>query len=197
MASLDFPIEFARSQRTPSRNHSDIDQHSFVAILVEVGGGVVALISSTKSISLRFDWWPAGQERYSDSSGILRRIVISRMFDDPTKRTSNVRLSPGKIRYRCSRCSTIRSACKLWSNRSPYGRSNSSSFRSPRMSEGRVTNVVYESQRFREICVEFERFRDSAGDLRNLDRVREPVAEMIGITRRENLSLGFEAAKRS
>src|SRR4029077_20361578 len=42
---------------------------------------------------------------------------------------------------------------------------------------------------------QLERSGDGAGDLRNFERVRQPIAKMVGIARRENLRLGFQPAK--
>ncbi len=49
------------------------------------------------------------------------------------------------------------------------------------MSEGRVPNVVDESQGLSEVGIESERFGNGPGDLRYFDRVREAIAEVIGI----------------
>ena len=48
---------------------------------------------------------------------------------------------------------------------------------------------------FGEIFVEAEHRSGGARDLRDLDGVRQAVAEMIGEARREDLGLGFQAAK--
>ena len=67
----------------------------------------------------------------------------------------------------------------------------------PRMSEGRVADVVNEGQRFGKIGIEVEGSCNSAGDLRNLERVGEAIAKMVGVARGEDLRFGFEAAKGS
>ena len=63
------------------------------------------------------------------------------------------------------------------------------------MAERRMANVVNKRESFREIGIQAERFRNGARDLRDLERVRQAVAEMIGITSGEDLRFGFEAAK--
>ena len=52
-----------------------------------------------------------------------------------------------------------------------------------------------QGQGFGKIGVEPQRSRHGARDLRDLQRVRKPVAKVIGITRGEDLRLRFEAAK--
>ena len=52
-----------------------------------------------------------------------------------------------------------------------------------------------ERKRLREIRVKAQRVGHGARDLRDLERVRKPVAEMVGIARRENLRLRFEPAE--
>jgi len=64
-----------------------------------------------------------------------------------------------------------------------------------RVTERRMTNVVYERERFRKISIEIESPRDSSRDLRDLERVRQPIAEMIRVARRENLRLCLESAE--
>src|SRR4029077_3606569 len=65
-----------------------------------------------------------------------------------------------------------------------------------RVAEGRVPDVVHQGQSFGEISVELQRSGDGARDLRDLQRVREPVAEMVGIPRGEDLCFCFEPAER-
>jgi hypothetical protein len=63
------------------------------------------------------------------------------------------------------------------------------------MAEGRMADVVNESERFGEAGVEPQSIGNCARNLSDLDGMRQPVAEMIGITGCENLGLGFQAAK--
>src|ERR1022692_526376 len=63
------------------------------------------------------------------------------------------------------------------------------------VSERGMAEVVHQGQRFGKIHVEAQRGGDGAGDLRHLDGVSEAVAEMVGVTARENLGLVFEAAE--
>src|SRR5579863_3798781 len=65
------------------------------------------------------------------------------------------------------------------------------------VSKRRMSEIVDERERFREIHIQAERAGDGAGDLRDLNRVREPVAEVVGIAASKNLSLVFETAKGS
>lgn len=58
--------------------------------------------------------------------------------------------------------------------------------------ERRMADVVNQGQRFGEIFIETQHRGERAGDLRNLDGMGEPVAEMIGKAGREDLRLGFQ-----
>jgi hypothetical protein len=59
--------------------------------------------------------------------------------------------------------------------------------------EGGVTDVVHEGERFGEIDVEVERSGDGPRNLRDFERVRQAIAEMIAVPAGENLRLGFES----
>src|SRR5882724_1756706 len=65
------------------------------------------------------------------------------------------------------------------------------------MPEGRMADIVDESKRFGELGVQAQRGSDGARDLRDFQRMRQPVAEVVGIARGENLRLGFEAPEGS
>lgn len=63
------------------------------------------------------------------------------------------------------------------------------------VAERRMADIVHESESLGKFGVEAECRGDGASDLRNFQGVGEPIAEMIGVADREDLSLGFEAAK--
>jgi len=65
------------------------------------------------------------------------------------------------------------------------------------VTEGRVANIVNERESFGEFGVQAERGGDGAGDLGDFERMRQAIAEMIGIARGENLRFGFETPKRA
>jgi len=50
-------------------------------------------------------------------------------------------------------------------------------------------------QGFHEVDVQIQRGGDSAGDLRDFQRVRQTVAEVVGVASRENLRFRLETAK--
>src|ERR1700722_5863940 len=58
-----------------------------------------------------------------------------------------------------------------------------------------MADVVDQGQRLGEVDVEADRSRNGAGDLRDFERVREAVAEMIRVAAGEDLSFRFEAAE--
>ena len=59
----------------------------------------------------------------------------------------------------------------------------------------RMADIVHQGQSFRQFAVETERGGDGSRDLRDLERVRQAIAKMIGVSGRENLRFCFEAAK--
>jgi len=61
--------------------------------------------------------------------------------------------------------------------------------------EGRVAEVVDKGECFGEIHVEAKGSGDGAGDLSNLKRVSQAVAEVIAVAAGENLRLGLKAAE--
>ena len=89
----------------------------------------------------------------------------------------------------------MRSACRLWSKRSPKGAHQLVETRFAGVAEGRMADVMRQRQGLGEIGIQSQRGRDGAGDLGHFDGVRQAVAEMIGIARGEDLGFGFEAAK--
>src|SRR4051794_30089575 len=63
------------------------------------------------------------------------------------------------------------------------------------MTEGRVSEVMSKRQRLRQILIEAKGARQRAGDLRDLERVGQPRAEMIALVENENLGLVTEPAE--
>ena len=64
------------------------------------------------------------------------------------------------------------------------------------MAEGRVAQVVAERDGFGELFVEMQHLRDGAGDLRDLERVRQPRAVVIAGRREEDLRLVLQPPER-
>src|SRR5437879_12760014 len=64
------------------------------------------------------------------------------------------------------------------------------------MPKWRMSDVMHEAERFRQICVQTKCFCHSARDLGDFDGMCEPIAEMIGVAGGEDLGLCFQAAKR-
>ena len=110
-------------------------------------------------------------------------------------RTSKVRLRPGNPAYFCSKDSTMRKACRLWSNASWCCRISRSSSDSPEWPPGRVPHVMHQRQRLHQVGVQAQRLRHRAADLRHFQRVRQAIAEVIGISPGENLRLVLQAAE--
>src|SRR5215469_5303657 len=65
------------------------------------------------------------------------------------------------------------------------------------MPERRMPDVMHQSEGLDQIDVEIERLRRGARDLRNLECVREPVAEMIGVAASEYLGFCLESPESS
>src|SRR5712664_2536951 len=65
------------------------------------------------------------------------------------------------------------------------------------VAEGRMANVVNESESFGELGVQAQSGSDGARDLRDFKSVRQAVAKVVRIERGENLRLGFETPEGS
>jgi hypothetical protein len=63
------------------------------------------------------------------------------------------------------------------------------------VTEGRVTEVVAQRQRFRQIVIEAERAGERPGNLANLHRMGKPCAVMVALVRDKNLRLMGETAE--
>lgn len=59
-----------------------------------------------------------------------------------------------------------------------------------------MTDIVRQRQGFRQILAQAQDRGDGAGDLRDLDGVREPVAEVVGQTGSEDLRFILEPSER-
>ena len=86
----------------------------------------------------------------------------------------------------------MRTLCSLW--RKPSGQEVAERLLAG-VAEGRVAEVVAERDRLGEILVEVEGARDGAGDLRDLERVREARDVVVAGGRDEDLRLVLEAAE--
>ena len=63
------------------------------------------------------------------------------------------------------------------------------------MTERRMAQIVPQSDGFRQILVQAQSAGDGAGDLGNLQRMRQPGAVMISLGRKKNLRFKFQAAE--
>jgi hypothetical protein len=66
----------------------------------------------------------------------------------------------------------------------------------PGVAKRRVTNVVNQGQCFGEVFIQTQSHGGGARQLRHLNRVRQPVAEMNRVAFTENLSLVFQTPER-
>jgi hypothetical protein len=60
----------------------------------------------------------------------------------------------------------------------------------------RMTNVVYQAERFHQLGIQAKRRSHSAADLRDFERMRQAIPKVIGKARAENLSFCFQSAER-
>ena len=61
--------------------------------------------------------------------------------------------------------------------------------------EGRMSDVVGKRQRFHQVPIQPQRLGGRAADLRHLERMRQAISKVVGITACEDLGLVFEAAE--
>ena len=66
-----------------------------------------------------------------------------------------------------------------------------------RVPEWRVPDVVYQGKSFRKVYIKAEGSRDGARNLGDFERMRQAIAEVIGVASREHLRLSFQAAESS
>src|SRR5580658_9438458 len=64
-----------------------------------------------------------------------------------------------------------------------------------RVPEWRMPEIVHQGERLGQIGVQSELTSDGARNLRDLNGVRQAIAEVVGISARENLSLRLQAAE--
>jgi hypothetical protein len=65
------------------------------------------------------------------------------------------------------------------------------------VAEGRMADIMDQSERLGQVDVEAERSGDGAGDLRDFDGVSEAVAEVVGVAAGEDLGFRFKTTERS
>jgi hypothetical protein len=65
------------------------------------------------------------------------------------------------------------------------------------VAEWGMADVMHQGQGFDEVNVQSQLCGDGARDLRDLERMRKPIAEMIGIAAGEDLGLGLQPTKRA
>ena len=70
-------------------------------------------------------------------------------------------------------------------------------FTFPGVAEGRVADIVYQGQRLDEFRVNAQGGGNRAGNLRDFERVSQPIAKMVGEAGAEDLRFCFEAPERA
>ena len=190
VAALDFFIK-SREQRHLGANHFDIQHMRFVAV-VEVGGVVGDLVDEIDE--LRFDRRTLVEQIFRER-GKLRRVVIARMFDDAFADFKR-QIEAGKIQIALLELLDDPQRLQIVIEAVSMRAQQFIELSFSRVAERRVPDVVHQGQGLGEIGVEFERSGDGARNLRDFQRVREAVAEMVGIARGEDLRFCFEAAER-
>src|ERR1700720_4499753 len=64
-----------------------------------------------------------------------------------------------------------------------------------RVSKRGMPEIVHQGESLDQVCIQFKLRGDGARDLRDLDGVSQPVAEVVRVTAGEYLSFCFQAAK--
>jgi hypothetical protein len=65
------------------------------------------------------------------------------------------------------------------------------------VSEGRMANIMDQSQGLDQVDVQTQLSRDGPGDLRDLDGVSQTIAKMVGVTASKDLGFCLKTAERS
>jgi hypothetical protein len=168
----------------------DREQAGFVAI-VQISGVVGDLVGEVDQ--LRFERRPQIQ-KILGKLGMVFGLVVARVFDDAFAHFKS-QIQPAKRGVAEFKVLDDAERMQIVVERKAMLAHSGVERFFTGMAKWRMAEVVDQRQRFDQVAVQAELRGDGAGDLRDFNGVREAVAEVVGITASEDLSLGFETAK--
>src|SRR5579862_7244715 len=125
---------------------------------------------------------------------MLAHVVVMRMLDDPL---ADLKRQVEPAKRRISQFEVFHDAERVQivvKRKSVFAHRGVESLLA-RMAKRWMSHVVYQRQRLHQVAIQSQLSGDGSRNLRDLDRVRQPVAKVVGVPPRENLRLGFQTPK--
>ena len=172
------------------RNLLDREQPRFVTI-VEVGGVVGNLVGQVDE--LRFERRPLIEQILGEFRMLLG-VIIVRVLDDALADFES-QIQPAESGVTDFEVFHNAERVQVVIERKPVLAHGGVERFFSGVAERRMAEVVHQGERLHQIGVQSKLRGDGARDLRHLDGVRQPVAEVVGVTAGENLRLRLQTAK--
>ncbi len=189
MRGIDLRVDFAKKRNFLAQN-GEIQKLGFESI-VDIGRVVGDFIDPVDE--LRFEGRAQIEEVFG-KLGKFRGGIITRMLDDAFANFKG-EIQAGKIKVALLELFDDTKRVQIVIETAALRAHQFVELAFAGMAEWRMADVVNESERFGKLSVQFQSGGDGPGNLRNFQRVRQAIAEMVRVARGENLRLGFEAAK--
>ncbi len=189
MRGIYLRIEFAKERHFAAKDRK-IEKLGFEGI-VEVCGVVCNFIDPVNQLS--FERWALIKKIFR-KLGKLRRGVIPRMLDDAFANFKR-KIQSGKIEVAMLELLDDAERMQVVIEEAAMRVHEFVELAFASVAEWRVTDVVDEGEGFGKLGVQVKRGSDGSGDLRDFERMRQPIAKMVGVARGEDLCFGFEAAE--
>src|SRR6266404_4472905 len=161
--------------------------------VVEIGGVVGNFIDPVDELRLE------GRAQIEEVFGKLRKFrcgIVARVFDDAFA-NFKTEIQAGKIEVALFELLDDAQRVQIVIEMAAVRAHQFVELSLAGMPERRMADVVDESESFGELGVQAQRGSNGARDLRHFQRVRQAVAEVVGIARGEDLRFGFETPEGS
>src|SRR6266581_2451694 len=189
MAGVNLRIGFGKKRNFIAKNF-DIEELCFERV-IKIRGVIGDFINAIDKLRLK------GRTQIQKVFGKLRKFrsgIIARMLDDALANFKR-EIQAGKIEVTLLELFNDAQRVQIVIETAAAHEHQLVELPFPGMAERRMADVVDESERFGKLGVQSQRRGDGAGNLRDFQRVRQAITEMVRIARSENLRLGFKAAK--
>jgi len=182
-------VQFAE-ERDFAAEDSKIEKLGFESI-VEVGGIVGNFVHPINE--LRFERRALIEKIFGELRMLLGGIV-ARMLDD-TFANLECEIQSGKIEVAVLELHDDAERVQVVIKEAPMCIHEFVELAFASVAKGRMADIVNERESLGKFGVQAECRSDGAGDLRDFERVRQAIPEMVGKTRGEDLRFGFETAE--
>src|SRR5437899_8704208 len=189
MGGVNLGVDFAKQRNFPAK-HTNVEELGFESV-IEVGGVVCHFIDAIDELSLE------RRTQIKKIFGKLRKFrggIIARMLDD-TFANFKCKIQTGKIKIALLELFDDAEGVQIVIEVTAAHAHQYIELPLAGMAERRMANVVDQRERFGEIGIQAESRGHGASNLRDLQRVRQAVAEMVGIAGGKDLCLSFETAE--